>query len=107
MNIKRPKRKGWQFREEREEEGEVEARTWAKIREEEVAAQMLWRLGEFQAGEVEVKMQGGGVVKLVVVAVSGEGLEEEEEEEGWCLLLLLLFLLLLDEEEDEGGGREG
>lgn len=36
------------------------ARTWAKIREEAVLEARRVRLGEFQAGVVEVKMQGVG-----------------------------------------------
>ncbi len=50
--------KGWQFVSERFPS--VVARTWAKIREEVVLEARRVRLGEFQAGVVEVKMQGVG-----------------------------------------------
>ena len=77
--MRRPKRNGWQFTSERVPSSVV-ARTWAKIRREVVALQMLERLEEFQAGVVEVKMQGwcgwnvvdGGLVLLVVVVVEEE-----------------------------------
>lgn len=62
------------------------ARTWAKIRREVVAWQMFVRLEEFQAGVVEVKMQG-------CWCCCGDGL--------WELLVVVVVVV------EEAVGREG
>lgn len=58
MNIRLPWVKGWQL--ESESWPSVVARTWAKINEEVVLEARRERLMQFQAGVVEVKMQGEG-----------------------------------------------
>jgi len=58
MNMRLPWVKGWQL--EAERVPSVVARTWAKIRDEVVLAARRERLMQFQAGVVEVKMQGDG-----------------------------------------------
>lgn len=50
--------KGWQL--ESDSEPSVVARTWAKIKAEVVFEARRERLMQFQAGVVEVKMQGEG-----------------------------------------------
>ena len=58
MNMSEPWAKGWQLLSERLPS--VVARTWAKMREEAVLEASRERLMQFQAGVVEVKMQGSG-----------------------------------------------
>lgn len=56
MNMTAPWLKGWQFWSLRLPS--VVARTWAKMSEEAVLEARRSRLRQFQAGMVEVKMQG-------------------------------------------------
>ena len=58
IHISEPWAKGWQLLSLREPS--VVARTWAKIREEVVFEARRERLMQFQAGIMEVKMQGSG-----------------------------------------------
>jgi hypothetical protein len=58
MNISEPWVKGWQLLSLRDPS--VVARTWAKMRLDVVLEARRERLMQFQAGVVEVKMQGDG-----------------------------------------------